>query len=74
MERLLATGDVRDLKGVRICTVGPSTASRLARYGLRIDLTPAEFRGESLVQLFKDCGFRSRGLACCCRGRISRAS
>jgi len=56
MERLLATGDIRDLKGVRICTVGPSTASRLARYGLRIDLTPAEFRGESLVQLFKDRG------------------
>ena len=26
MERLLAIGDIRDLKGVRICTVGPSTA------------------------------------------------
>ena len=30
MDRLLGIGDVRDLKGVRICTVGPSTASRLA--------------------------------------------
>ena len=56
MERLLAIGDIRDLKGVRICTVGPSTAGRLARFGLRIDLTPAEFRGEGVVQLFKDRG------------------
>ena len=31
MERLLAIGDVRDLKGVRICTVGPSTAGAARR-------------------------------------------
>ncbi|MEO7271928.1 MAG: uroporphyrinogen-III synthase, partial [Vicinamibacterales bacterium] len=56
MERLLATGDIRDLKGVRICTVGPSTASRLARFGLRIDLTPSEFRAEAIVQVLKERG------------------
>ncbi len=56
MARLLATGDIRELKGVRICTVGPSTASRLARYGLRIDLTPTEFRGEGIVELLKERG------------------
>jgi uroporphyrinogen III methyltransferase/synthase len=50
MARLLATGDVRDLKGVRICTIGPSTASRLARYGIRVDLTPGEYRAEALAQ------------------------
>jgi uroporphyrinogen III methyltransferase / synthase len=48
MRGLLAQGDVRDLHGVRLCTVGPSTASRLQQYGLRVDLTPAEFRAEAL--------------------------
>ena len=73
MARLLATGDIRDLKGVRICTVGPSTASRLARFGLRIDLTPAEFRGEGIVSCSRNVG-RWRARACCCRAPISRAS
>jgi uroporphyrinogen III methyltransferase / synthase len=49
MSRLLAIGDVRDLKGVRIATVGPSTAARLQRYGVRVDLTPEEYRAESLI-------------------------
>jgi uroporphyrinogen III methyltransferase/synthase len=56
MERLLAIGDVRDLKGVRICTVGSPTAARLARFGIRIDLTPSEYRSEALVQVFRDLG------------------
>ncbi|MEO5896292.1 MAG: uroporphyrinogen-III C-methyltransferase [Vicinamibacterales bacterium] len=53
---LLATGDVRDLKGVRICTVGPSTASRFQRYGIRVDLTPAEYRGEALLDALTAAG------------------
>jgi uroporphyrinogen III methyltransferase/synthase len=56
MERLLAAADIRELKGVRICTVGASTASRLSRYGLRVDLTPAEFRAEALVEALKGDG------------------
>jgi uroporphyrinogen III methyltransferase/synthase len=56
MERLLATSDVRELKGVRICTIGPSTASRVARYGIRVDLTPAEFRAEAVVDALKATG------------------
>jgi uroporphyrinogen III methyltransferase/synthase len=56
MERLLATSDVRELKGVRICTIGPSTASRLARYGIRVDLTPPEFRAEAVVEALKATG------------------
>jgi uroporphyrinogen III methyltransferase/synthase len=56
MDRLLALADVRELKGVRICTVGASTASRLSRYGIRVDLTPAEFRAETLVEALKGTG------------------
>ena len=56
MERLLAVADVRELKGVRICTVGESTASRLATYGIRVDLVPPEFRAEALVETLKGTG------------------
>jgi uroporphyrinogen III methyltransferase / synthase len=56
MKRLLATGDVRDLKGVKICTVGSSTASRLQRYGIRIDLTPEEYRAEAIIDALKASG------------------
>jgi uroporphyrinogen III methyltransferase/synthase len=53
MKRLVSVSDVRELKGVRICTIGPSTASRLARYGIRVDLTPSEFRTEALIDAMK---------------------
>jgi uroporphyrinogen III methyltransferase/synthase len=56
LDRLLALGDVRDLKGVRICTVGPSTASRLARYGIRVDLTPPEYRAEAIIDALNAAG------------------
>jgi uroporphyrinogen III methyltransferase/synthase len=56
MQGLLQSGDVRDLHGVRLCTVGPSTASRLQRYGIRVDLTPAEFRAEALTEALRGSG------------------
>jgi uroporphyrinogen III methyltransferase/synthase len=56
MRGLLVRGDVRDLHGVRLCTVGPSTAARLQRYGVRVDLTPAEFRADALIDALKAFG------------------
>lgn len=56
MTELLAVGDVRELKGVRLCTVGPSTASRLQRYGVRVDLMPAEYHGEALLEALESAG------------------
>lgn len=56
MKRLLATSDVRELKGVRLCAIGPSTASRLNRYGIRVDLTPPEYRTETLIETMKSEG------------------
>ena len=53
---LLAAGDVRDLHGVRLCAVGPSTASRLQRYGIRVDLMPAEFRADAISEALKSAG------------------
>jgi uroporphyrinogen III methyltransferase/synthase len=56
MSRLLATGDVRELKGVKVCTVGPSTASRLLHYGIRADVTPGEYRAEAVVDVMRATG------------------
>ena len=50
------TRDVRSLKGPRLCSVGTGTAERLARYGVKADLVPDEFRGEALVFAMTDTG------------------
>jgi uroporphyrinogen III methyltransferase/synthase len=48
--------DLRALKGVKLCGVGTATAERLARYGLKVDLTPAEFRGEGVLRALAENG------------------
>jgi uroporphyrinogen III methyltransferase/synthase len=49
-------GDVRSLKGPRLCAVGPATAERLGRYGLKIDLMPAEFHAEGVAEALRGTG------------------
>ena len=56
MRRFLSRRDVRDLKGPRICTVGPSTAVALAAYGLHVDLTPSEYRSEGIINALGENG------------------
>ena len=54
MERLLAGhGDVRDLKGVGLCTIGPATAERLGRHGIKVDLVPDDHRAEAVVDALR---------------------
>ena len=55
--RLLAgPDDLRALKGVKLCVVGPATGERLSRYGLKVDLTPAEYRAEAVVRGMSERG------------------
>ena len=54
--RLLQRGDVRDLKGVRLCAIGPSTSQRITRYGLRADLVPDESRAEGVFDALNAAG------------------
>ncbi len=56
MQQLLARGDIRGLHGVRLCAVGASTAARLQRYGIRVDLMPAEFRAEVVLDAMRGAG------------------
>ncbi len=51
LNRLWKTGgDLRRLQSVQIATIGPATADRLARFHLRPDLVPEEFRAEALAE------------------------
>lgn len=43
-------GDVRKLARARLAAIGPSTAAALARYSLRCDIIPDEYRAESLAE------------------------
>ncbi|MDP1568381.1 MAG: uroporphyrinogen-III C-methyltransferase [Vicinamibacterales bacterium] len=57
MRRLLeGPRDVRALAGARICTVGPGTAARLARFGLKVDLIPDEHRAEAIASALAALG------------------
>lgn len=50
MSHLLAgSGDVRNLKDVKLCAVGPATAESLSKYGLKIDLIPDEYHNEGVI-------------------------
>ncbi|MGC4083543.1 MAG: uroporphyrinogen-III synthase [Vicinamibacterales bacterium] len=57
MARLLASSaDVRALKGVRLCAIGAGTSERFTKYGIKVDLIPAESRAESVVQALLEAG------------------
>jgi len=57
MERLLGSPlDLRELKGVKLCAVGAATGEGLARYGLKVDLMPGEFRAEALIGAIAEDG------------------
>jgi uroporphyrinogen III methyltransferase/synthase len=61
MERLRTLNrDLRLLKGVNICVVGPKTAEALDSYGLKPDLIPSEFKAEGVLAALG--GTKVRGL------------
>jgi uroporphyrinogen III methyltransferase/synthase len=57
MDRLLqGPRDVRALSGARLCAVGPGTASRLTRFGLKVDLVPDDHSAAGVVTALKGAG------------------
>lgn len=42
--------DIRDLKGVGLCAVGQSAVERFNSFGVRVDVAPAEYRPETIVE------------------------
>lgn len=54
-DRLFSKGyDVRKLHQIKTACIGPSTAEKLREYGLTSDIIPENYRGESVVDAFKD--------------------
>lgn len=50
LDRLCSTGsDLRKLGRIRLAAIGPGTAEELARYHLKADLVPDEYRAEALA-------------------------
>ena len=50
MECINKNGDSRAFKNSKICAIGPATAERLSRYGLRPDLIPEKYVAEAVVE------------------------
>ena len=52
-DRLLETGkDVRALNHIHTAAIGPATAERLFKFGLKSDIIPKNYRAESVVAAF----------------------
>lgn len=45
--------DVRELKGVKICAIGPATAGEVQKYCLRVDCQPAKYVAEEVLEELK---------------------
>jgi len=57
MEQLLSgPNDLRALGGAKLCGVGPATAEQLEDYGIKVDLTPAEYRAEAVLRALTEGG------------------
>jgi len=49
-ELMKAEMDIRDLKGINICAIGPATKDRLECSGLKVDVVPDEYRAEGILE------------------------
>ncbi len=48
--RLKANGlDIRELRGCKLCAIGPATAGALEDLWLRVDVVPDEYRAEAII-------------------------
>ncbi|MBI5827357.1 MAG: uroporphyrinogen-III C-methyltransferase [Deltaproteobacteria bacterium] len=41
--------DLRELKGVKVCAIGPMTEKAIMALNIRVDLTPKEYRAEAII-------------------------
>jgi uroporphyrinogen III methyltransferase/synthase len=51
IERLKFNGkDIRELKGIKICAIGPKTASSVESLGVKVDSMPEEYIAEGVIK------------------------
>ncbi|HPX55818.1 MAG TPA: uroporphyrinogen-III C-methyltransferase [Syntrophales bacterium] len=54
--------DLRDLKGLRIGAIGPTTAKEVERYGISVDLVPSTFTSEGVVEAFRNQDLKGKNV------------
>jgi len=61
LERLLEKErDIRDLKGIKICCIGPATARQIENRGMKVDLVPDYFISEGILKSFTGIDLRKK--------------
>ncbi len=53
LDRLLTKSDLRLLGSLKLAAIGPGSAEELARYHLRADVVPGEYRAEALADALR---------------------
>lgn len=52
--------DVRELKGIKIATIGKQTAKSVENLGLAVDIIPYDFRAEGIVESFRETDIKGK--------------
>ncbi len=52
--------DVRELKGVKLCAIGPQTATAVKELGIGVDLVPKKFIAEGVLEAFGKRGIKGK--------------
>jgi len=52
--------DIRDLKGIKICCIGPATARQIEDKGIKVDLVPEQFIAEGILESFAVMDLKGR--------------
>lgn len=53
-QRLFELGkDIRELKGIKVCAIGPATEDGIRKYYIKVDCSPPKFVAESVVDELK---------------------
>jgi uroporphyrinogen III methyltransferase/synthase len=65
-------GDARRFGGAKVAAIGPATSAELARFGIRPDIVPSEFRGEALASELLAAGIREGARVLLPRAAVAR--
>ncbi|MEN6463782.1 MAG: uroporphyrinogen-III C-methyltransferase [Syntrophaceae bacterium] len=61
LRRLREKGrDIRDLKNIRICSIGPATAAMLKKMGIHVEMVPNEYISEGVIKSFSGIDVRGK--------------
>lgn len=63
--------DIRELKGPKICAIGPKTKERIEELGLKVEYIPYEYCAEAIVKYFKNKDIKNKNILIL-RAKIAR--